>query len=125
MHKRTALSIILLATAVLCQFACSSGAAPSPPKQSAPTAAQASNSGATIHTITISGFKYQPAELTIKVGDTVVWKNLDSMPHNAVANDKSFDFGKLKTGETGKFTADANSKGTHDYICTYHPNMKA
>src|SRR5437763_1486668 len=128
MHMRTTLSELLLATAVLWIAACSSGT-PAPPSQksaaTSPAATVPNEQQAATHTVVISGFKFQPAEMTVRAGDTVEWKNMDSMPHNAVASDKSFDSGKLKTGMTGKIVADEKTKGTHDYICTYHPNMKA
>ncbi|MCU1284323.1 MAG: Copper binding protein plastocyanin/azurin family [Acidobacteriales bacterium] len=132
MSIRPAISLLLLGSVMTWMLACSSGT-PTPATQNTPAAASTTEKPATApdaqqattHTISITGFKFQPSELTVKVGDTVEWKNMDSMPHNAVAKDKSFDSGKLKTGMTGKFVADEKAKGTHDYICTYHPNMKA
>jgi len=73
------------------------------------------------HTVDITGFKFVPAELTVNVGDTVEFTNHDMMPHNAVS-EGHFNSGKLETGANGKFVV--NAKGTFDYICTYHPNMK-
>jgi plastocyanin len=32
-------------------------------------------------TITIDNFTFTPAELTVKVGTTVTWKNQDDIPH--------------------------------------------
>ena len=130
MRMRTLFIITLLAMATLWMASCSSGT-PAPAGQSAapeistldPRDKEKSTTSA--HTIMITGYKFQPAELTVKVGDTVEWKNMDSVPHNAVANDRAFDSGKLKVGMTGKFVAADKDKGTHEYSCTFHPNMKA
>jgi plastocyanin len=118
---------MILALATLWLVACSSGTPTVPakdPSQASKSEAAKSN-GPVTHEILISGFKFQPDTLAVNVGDIVEWKNMDSMPHNAVANDKAFDSGKLKTGMAGKFVVTANDKGTHDYTCTFHPNMKA
>ena len=38
--------------------------------------------------------------MTIEEGDTVVWTNDDSEPHNVTADDGSFDSGSMGTGDT-------------------------
>jgi plastocyanin len=43
------------------------------------------------------------------------------MPHNAVSEGK-FHSDKIEQGKSWKYVA--TEKGTFDYICTYHPNMK-
>lgn len=70
--------------------------------------------------VTIKDFAFQPAELTIKVGDTVTWTNEDSAIHTATGD--GFDSGNLGKGET--FSHTFNEIGTFDYICTIHPYMK-
>jgi plastocyanin len=127
MIKRTAISIFLLISLgwiAACSSGTPSGAAKesTAPVQSQPNANKGAS--AATHEVLISGFKFQPADLTVNVGDTVEWKNMDAMPHNAVAKDKTFDSGKLSTGMTGKYVAQAKDKGTHEYTCTFHPNMK-
>jgi plastocyanin len=77
---------------------------------------------ATTHTIVIKAMKYQPAELEVRVGDTVEWKNEDFVAHTVTARDKSFDSGKIAPGSSWKITL--NKAGTIDYGCVPHPNMK-
>ena len=73
-------------------------------------------------TETISQFRFRPEALTVNLGDTVEWKNSDSLPHTATAeNEKDFDSGSIADGASWRFTA--NKKGSFDYICTLHPNM--
>jgi len=77
-------------------------------------------------TVTIRAFKFEPATVTINVGDTVEWKNDDIVPHTATADGEAqkpvFDSGTIQTGATWRYLA--RNKGTHNYICTLHPNMK-
>lgn len=75
----------------------------------------------TTHTVTIDGLKYSPAELTIDVGDTVVWQMASGgMPHDVVANDASFASELMTEGE---FSHTFSEAGVYDYHCTPHPPM--
>ena len=77
--------------------------------------------GAATQTVTIEGMKFQPASVTVKRGDTVVWQNKDVVPHTATAAGK-FDSKNLDAGRSWTWTAGA--AGRYDYVCTYHPGMK-
>lgn len=46
----------------------------------------------TVYTVEVKSFSFTPAELTIKVGDTVKWTNILGF-HNVVADDNSFTSG--------------------------------
>ena len=78
---------------------------------------------AMIHDVSISGFAFQPAQLTITEGDTVRWTNHDSAPHTATADDNSFNSGYLATNATFSFAF--ASAGSFPYACLYHPTMTA
>lgn len=78
--------------------------------------------GAATHTVTIEGMQFQPATLTVKRGDKVVWRNKDIVPHTATAPGK-FDSKGIAGGASWSWRARA--KGRYDYVCTYHPGMKA
>jgi plastocyanin len=76
------------------------------------------------HTVTIDASSFQPATLTIKAGDIVVWVNKDIVPHTATSTDtKGFDSGTLPTGKSWRQTFKV--KGQFPYACTFHPTMKA
>jgi plastocyanin len=77
--------------------------------------------GAETQTVAIEGMKFQPASVTVKPGDTVVWQNKDVVPHTATAAGK-FDSKNMDGGQSWTWTAGA--KGRYDYVCTYHPGMK-
>ncbi|HZS54115.1 MAG TPA: cupredoxin family copper-binding protein [Bryobacteraceae bacterium] len=77
-----------------------------------------------VTTITIDHFAYQPATVTVDLGNIVEWRNVDIVPHTATSTDgKTFNSGAIANGASWRFTA--NRKGTFDYFCTLHPNMKA
>lgn len=76
--------------------------------------------GARTHVVEIRQFKYFPATLEVKAGDTITWKNLDAAPHTATA--KGWDSGRLNRGQS--WTLKVTGKGTIEYICVYHPAMK-
>jgi plastocyanin len=76
--------------------------------------------------VAIREFKFEPATVTVHQGDTVEWKNDDNVPHTATANGDgqkpAFDSDTIKTGGTWRYVA--GTKGTYNYTCTFHPNMK-
>jgi len=75
------------------------------------------------HVVTIQGFAFEPANLTIAAGDSVTFVNADNAPHTATANNGAFDTGRLANGGEAKLTF--SSAGTYDYFCAIHPNMTA
>ena len=70
---------------------------------------------------------YVPAELTVGVGDTVSWVNVDSAAHTVTSGtieqgpDGRFDSSLLMSDRTYSFTFDAS--GDYDYYCIVHPWM--
>jgi plastocyanin len=77
-------------------------------------------------TVVIRDFKFDPATVTVHEGDTLEWKNDDFVPHTATedgeAQKPAFDSGTIHTGAAWRYVA--RKKGTYNYICTRHPNMK-
>ena len=74
------------------------------------------------HTITIEGMKFSPATVTVKAGDRIVWNNKDVVPHTATAKG-AFDSGSIAVGKSWSHAAP--KPGKYDYVCTFHPGMKA
>lgn len=77
---------------------------------------------AATHTITIEGMKFSPETVTVKAGDRLVWNNKDIVPHTATAKGV-FDSGSIAPGKSWSHAAP--KPGTYDYVCTFHPGMKA
>ena len=82
------------------------------------------------HTVEIRGMEFHPAELTVAVGDTIVWINRDIVPHTATANGggaggqggyTKWDTGALTQDKTGRYVA--QRAGVVRYSCTFHPTM--
>jgi plastocyanin len=70
--------------------------------------------------VTIDNFTFQPAQLTVKVGTTVTWKNHDDIPHAIVSAGK-FRSKTLDTDDSYSFTFTA--AGDYKYFCSLHPHM--
>jgi plastocyanin len=78
--------------------------------------------GGAVHTVTIDGFAFKPPSITVKQGDTVLWRNTDPVPHTATAKEAGLDSHDIPANGTYRFTA--KKKGRFPYICTLHPIMK-
>lgn len=72
-------------------------------------------------TVSIKDFAFNPQSVTVKVGATVTWENNDTVSHNIVADDKTFDTGMLTPGEKGSYTF--TKPGKYTYKCGIHPSM--
>lgn len=81
------------------------------------------NARPTNHVVEIKGFKFAPATLAVRPGDTITWINRDIAPHTATALDKSWDTGLLKRGEQKTLTVKPGFSPA--YFCLFHPVMKA
>jgi len=74
------------------------------------------------HPVAIRNFMFEPAELSVGVGDTVAWSNADFVPHTATARDTAWDSKAIDANATWRFVASA--PGRHEYYCVFHPTMK-
>jgi len=79
---------------------------------------------ATEHIVEIYKKKYIPAEITIKQGDTVIWKNIEKRQYHNVW------FKQFDTEEPDYFFPDESYQRSFDnvgdfpYECGPHPKMK-
>jgi plastocyanin len=75
------------------------------------------------HVVEIRGMAFEPAELTVMRGDTVVWINRDIVPHTATASGKQgWDTGTLSQAESGSIVT--RTAGAARYVCQLHPTMR-
>jgi plastocyanin len=72
-------------------------------------------------TVTIPGFKFQPATVTISPGSKVRFSNTGGTAHTATRKG-GFDTGRIKPGSSA--TVRFNRKGSFAYHCAIHPFMK-
>ncbi len=92
------------------------------PEASPKASPQASPSAARQSEVSIANFAFDPTELTVNAGTTVIWTNDDSAPHTVTATDNSFGSDTLQKGDT--FSHQFSTAGTFDYFCAIHPTMK-
>ena len=76
--------------------------------------------------ITINGLfganSFQPANATLKVGQTVTWKNADSMVHNVADYGSTFAVPDIPPGAKSH-PIKMTKAGAIPYYCVLHPAM--
>jgi plastocyanin len=73
-------------------------------------------------TVTMQDIQFAPKTLTVKVGQTVRWRNQDSVDHNVVATSGA-SFRSQAFGQGGTYAYTPTRSGTIKYVCTLHPGM--
>ena len=84
------------------------------------TTTSAGGGGSTVQ-VAMKNLKFDPATVTVKVGDTVTWTNEDSAQHDVIADNGEFKSDLFGKGETFSFTF--TKAGTYPYSCTVHAGM--
>jgi plastocyanin len=74
------------------------------------------------HRVSIEGMKFVPQSLEVAPGDTVTWSNKDFVPHTVSAG-KALESGTIEANGSWKYVA--KEKGRYDYLCRFHPGMRA
>ena len=93
-------------------------------KSPVPIINEQNQSTATTLNIDIKYPSFLPAELKIKVGDTVVWTNQDSMSH-VLGSMGSSEIRSPILNKGMTYSHTFTTAGTFNYFCAVHPNMKA
>lgn len=73
--------------------------------------------------VVMKNFDFAPMAITVPVGATVTWKNLDGEPHTVVSADGLFRSSALDQNDTFRFKF--TKPGTFKYVCSIHPKMMA
>jgi plastocyanin len=103
------LSFAISATACVASIkGCSSGAAPA------------------ANEVLMQAIAFNPAEITIRAGESVTWTNQDIVQHTATSgNPGDADLGAIfrsaSLGQGGTFTHTFNDVGEFVYFCEFHP----
>ena len=100
---------------------CGSSAPPAGPGNPTPTPSGAADVVITITGIN-DGMSFAPASATMRVGQTVAWRNNDSTTHRVILTGV-FDTRFIEPGATSAPTR-VTAPDTHSYICTIHPSMR-
>jgi plastocyanin len=115
----------------LCAWGCSSStesggnpiaptpaaATPTPTPTPTPT-----SSVVTIDVVGVNGAQsFSPNPATLPAGQTVVWRNVDSVTHRVVLNNGSLDTGNIASGASSQPMS--INAGSGAYFCSLHPSM--
>ncbi|MBI3884495.1 MAG: cupredoxin domain-containing protein [Opitutae bacterium] len=74
------------------------------------------------HVVVIENMEFSPRVLTVRLGDTVEFRNIDVSPHTVTEQGPGkIDSGMIEEQKQWKLVADR--AGTLRYACTYHPVM--
>jgi plastocyanin len=127
MTSKRASILVALLFAVGTLSACGSNSSPSSPSTiPTPPTGGGGGGGAADVTITITGMNdsqsFSPSPASVKVGQTVAWKNADSIVHTATADGGTFDTGNIAPGATSTPVM-MSAAGTFGYHCRIHPSM--
>jgi plastocyanin len=86
------------------------------------TALAAGASDQAAHTVVIENMQFNPATLTVRRGERIVWVNKDLFPHTVTSATQAFDSGSIAPDGSWSFTP--RKAGSYPYGCTFHPTMK-
>ena len=73
--------------------------------------------------IELKSFSFQPKELIIKAGDTVIWTNKDSTSHTVTSNSGN-ELNSPSLSKESIYSHTFTQTGTFAYHCKPHSNMK-
>lgn len=73
-----------------------------------------------IDTVVIQSMKFNPSEITINKGDTIIFINKDFVQHDISNANKKFYSDTINVGKSWKLSIDKSA----DYFCSIHPSMK-
>ena len=131
MSRRIGISLTLVLLVLPLLMACGPQAATRAPATA--TAASATSSAGSAQaatpapvTIVLKNFAFDPKQVTVPVGTTVVWTNRDAASHTVTAGTRGspsglFDSGNLASGASFSFTF--TKAGTYPYYCAIHAGM--
>lgn len=73
------------------------------------------------HVVTMANMSFGRLPANVRVGDTIVWVNRDTVPHTATARNRSFDV-RVAAGRRARMTV--KRAGNIPIYCIYHPAMR-
>lgn len=69
--------------------------------------------------VEIRNFKFEPAEVTLRKGDSLAVTNHDVVPHTATELGKKWDTGSISADSTRTIEITQSGK----FFCAFHPTM--
>ncbi len=71
--------------------------------------------------VAIADYGFHPQNVTVKVGTTITWINMDGVAHTVTSDTGLFNSALLNHMQSYAYTF--NTAGTYTYHCTPHPYM--
>jgi len=72
----------------------------------------------------IRNFAFSPSVVHVRVGQTIVWTNYDTAPHNVShVSGPRFSSSPLRMHTGARFSIELTQAGSIHYYCTIHPWM--
>jgi plastocyanin len=121
MRRPLALLPLLAAVATLAAGCGSSDSGGSSSSTSTASSKPASSGGGAV-TVSMKDIQFAPKDVTVKKGQTITWRNDDTVDHNVTATSGA-SFKSDNFGNGGSFKFKAAKAGTIKYVCTIHPGM--
>ncbi len=75
-------------------------------------------------TVGQKGKAFSKPEVTIRVGDTIVFENDDDVTHNVFCKAEGCQFNTKGQAPAAKFSQKFEKEGTFEVRCAIHPKMK-
>ncbi|HLW16563.1 MAG TPA: plastocyanin/azurin family copper-binding protein [Actinomycetota bacterium] len=116
--------VVLAAAGIACSSSDNGGTVNSPPPTQTSSASPASCAGtpsseAPVMVSATDALKFEPASITVKPCQLIIWKVTGSVPHTVTAKSgATFDSGNLNQNDT--FTQGFPTAGTIHYYCKIH-----
>ncbi|MFI5182917.1 MAG: plastocyanin/azurin family copper-binding protein [Vicinamibacteria bacterium] len=96
---------------------------PTSPSAPGPTPAPVAAADVTVLIVGMAGnSSFSPALATVKVGQTVAWKNNDGITHAIAQDSGSFSTSSISPGATST-PLQMTTAGALSYHCSIHPSM--
>ena len=76
------------------------------------------------HAVIQKDREFSQTQLTVKPGDSVVFKNSDSVTHNVFSTTPGLEFDIRRQAPGGSSTVPFTKEGTVEVRCSIHPKMK-
>lgn len=80
--------------------------------------------GAQEHVIVQKDRAFSQTEISIKVGESIVFKNADKVTHNVFSVSKGMEFDIRRQPPGGSSTVTFAREGVAEVRCSIHPKMK-
>lgn len=107
--RRLTLPLLLVATIAGC-----GGGEPSSSAPAAPLSGTVE--------VGMNRLKFEPADITVRTGTSIVWTNLENVPHNVVSEEAGLASELIQ--KDGTYEKTVATPGEYGYVCTLHPGME-